>query len=598
MAPLHKEIRYHKVKENEADDPEEVTVYLYRETSRILIKSQYRETCLRVLSSMLLLVVALGFVLYELKYGDLEAPATPQRPPGQLEQSWNNSPWALPPLQPHPVEDDFGEQDHHEDLEIESGHEIEHHHDHADNSQPAQESHQHAAGVFHHSVAITEAESCSEAAQQILRSEGSVIDAGIAAAFCLSVVHPHAVSLGGVFSSVYYNGTSRESVVLNAMPVEASGIDYGIPLLPQGLWLLHQKFGQMEWSELLAPAITLADGGYAVDSALASAIESNHQKVLSSAGLSKLFSFHNGTLKKHGDSVVNLSLGKTLLNISSAMMDSGLPEGLVQSLADEIDDSHRLQFQEAMSKNSLNIGQPLTVQLPGMTIITPPHPSAGQILSDLIGGVHYEQPILANKSIDGRNQRAYRILFNVAKNKYSMYGASPTAAFPVFTEKSLPSWQPAPVMSNVLIADAHGDVLVMSLSLNSSFGCGFVSPSTGIIMSSFVQYSDNLPVSGPLFWASPAVLLLEENDVLGLAASGGSSAAFSLARTVLNHIYLKKDLVDSVAEHLVNFTTVDYDPWYEYLGVGSHGGVVAVEVHAEHVHVAKSLGFCCYYKGL
>ncbi|MEE6520302.1 hypothetical protein FKM82_018144, partial [Ascaphus truei] len=453
-------------------------------------------------------------------------------------------------------------------------------------------------------------ETCSGIALEVLRTEGTVVDAGIAAALCLAVVHPHTASIGGVFSSLYYNGTSSNITALNAMPLDASPSTYGIPLMLQGLWLLHQKHGRMKWSDLLHTTITLANRGFLVDTVLSAALEANRQTVLSSVGLCSLFCAANNNLKGIGAMAKTPQLGKTLVQIATAMTDAAIPDGVIQSLSSDIEVSERQSFTKAISKKYLRFENPVTLDLPGITLHVAPSPTAGKILADSLREI-YQIPIPPNTSIANATVRAYQILLNSSKVMYALGGARPSNAPASFSQQPLPPWRPAPVGGNVVVADTYGNIFVMSLSLNSSFGSGFVSPSTGILLSDFTQGPELPPASSPMFWACPSVLQFGTNgDVMGLAATGGSSVPFSLAQVILNHLYLKEDLTNSVRGPLVDLSSDSSDPWTDYFGVwgrkpesvrnpGEHpSAVVAVEVEAEHVKVSKSLGLCCYDKGM
>ncbi|XP_053556933.1 glutathione hydrolase 6 [Bombina bombina] len=397
------------------------------------------------------------------------------------------------------------------------------------------------------------------------------------------------------------------SSVMNAIPHEASHMPYGIPLLPQGLWLLHQKHGLTMWSELLDPAIKLANTGYMVDSVLASAIETNREKVQSSLGLSSLYFFANGTMKSRENKILNPQLGKVLLQIANQMSDALLPADLIQNFSSDIDSSQSPTFNQMLYKKYLNIESPVTIHLPGMTMLTPPAPSAGQILSDLIWEMNSQKP-LENTSKDHSINRAYSVLLNASKMTYASHGFKPSNS----SHQASTSWDPAPAGANVLIANSHGDIFVMSISLNSSFGSGFVSPSTGILMNDFIHGPESPSASTPIFWASPTVVIIAgtDNDIVGLVASGASSLPFALGQVILNHVYLMNDLTVSVSGPLVDLTSGSSDPWLEYLGIWGKKpdserrpedyscSTVAVGVEAEHVHVAKSPGLCCYYRGI
>ncbi|KAM8960977.1 glutathione hydrolase 6-like [Pelodytes ibericus] len=666
MAPLRQEVRYHKVQETEIEDPEEVTVYLYRQSSRTIIQTQYRETSLRILSSVLLLAVAVAFVVYELEYWSLDKPAASQRPEGALKQSWNISLWAgehkektgeghpheepegeghpheepegeghpheepegeghpheEPEGEGHPHEEPEGEGHPHEEPEGEGhpheepegeGHPHEepegerHPHDEPDSSHHHTEesdlptvNHKHNTGTYHESAIVTASETCSRIGRDVLASNGTVVDAAIAAILCLAVVHPHTISLGGIFSSIYYSAITNNASVLNAMPREPTPTRYGIPHMLQGLWMLYRKYGSKPWSQLVDSAVRLAKHGFLVDDKLAAALEANRETVMSSVGLCNLFCEANNTMKPAGVTVMNPQLGHILEEIVTSMTDSLLPSGLVQSLLHDIEETQRDAFSKAMSTKDLRIEDPLPFHAAGITLYSTPGPTAGKILSDSLQKT-YKNSEFKNGDMASSMNKAYRILLNSAMDMYSKGGAKPRESPTTLSVQSKPTCSPAPVGTNVLVADTYGNMFVMSLSLNGTFGSGFVSPSTGILLSNFAC---GIESTHPMFWASPSVLLLgEDQDVLGLGATGGSSVPFSLAQVIINHQSLKKDLADSIHGPLVDLSNETSRPWYEYFGLlGSKedhpSSVVSVEVQAEHVHVASSPGLCCFPSGL
>ncbi|KAM4689873.1 glutathione hydrolase 6, partial [Rhinophrynus dorsalis] len=564
----------------------------------VVTRAHYQQTCLRVISSILLLAVAVGFVLYELEF---RSPESPQHgPAGSIETG--------DPQTQHPLQDGRGQQKeaeghHHPDTQR-SDHEG-HHHETGEPPDLSTVGHTHVSGTYHHAVAVTDSDICSHAAKQVLQSEGSVVDAGIAAALCLAVVHPHTTSLGGVFSSIYYEGTTSNCSVLNAVPSETSHTTYGIPLMLQGLRLLHQRYGRMKWADLLQPAITLANQGFLVDVLLAQALETNQHVVLSSAGLCTLFCDSKSSVKGSGSLVRNPKLGELLEQVSTAMLDSVLPDILIQNLSSDIDATEREKFTNAISRRHLEIEDPLTVPLTGMTLYTPGGPTAGKILSDSIREIFQRKPISENENAPISMDGDFQLLFNISKIMYINNGAIPRSSNTTSSLKPHPPWSPASVGSNVIIADASGDVFAMSLSLNSSFGSGFVSPSTGILLSNFIQVSEVPSASSPLFWACPSVVSIgTDGDVMGLVATGGSSVPFSLTRVIFNHQNLQRNLTDSVRGHQVDLTSED-STWPTYFGLEeTQSGprdypltTVVVEVESEHVYVAKSLGPCCLYEG-
>ncbi|KAG8431613.1 hypothetical protein GDO86_017968 [Hymenochirus boettgeri] len=467
-------------------------------------------------------MVALGFVFYELKVFNLALGESGQTDPDGIQG-----------------DESFMEEEHEN-----------HHHEHNHENEVEKESgHHHESGTYHHAIAVTDSDSCSRAGKEILQAGGSVIDAAITAVLCLAVVHPHTTSLGGVFSTIFYNGTSAKASILNAVPHEASPERFGVPVTLQGLHLLHQKFGLKPWPDLFHAAIKLANEGFTVDAALGQALEIHQHVVHSSVGLCKLFcesSNSSGRLKGEGDLVRNPLLGTFLEQVSNANMNPTLLDTLSQSLPGDTDPAIKEKLIKTLSKVPFDVDAPLTLHMGEMTLFTSGGQTAGKILKDLM------QKTSGNE----------------------------TTSVDWTTGGSM-----APVGSNVIMAQSNGHILVMSLSLNSSFGSGVVSPSSGILFSDFVQGTDSI------FWACPAVITYgTDGDVMGLAATGGSSVPSSIAQVFHNHLYLKKNITESVLDSMSN----------------EHGSgptkypltAMAVEVEAEHLHVAKSIGLCCHYEGL
>lgn len=114
----------------------------------------------------------------------------------------------------------------------------------------------------------------------VLRSGGNAMDAAVAVMFALAVVNPEAGNLGGdgflvlrtaegetaaldfraraPFAStrdMYLgdDGEVTEDVVVGHLSV-------GVPGTVDGMWEVHQRFGRLDWTTLLDPAIELAGG--------------------------------------------------------------------------------------------------------------------------------------------------------------------------------------------------------------------------------------------------------------------------------------------------------------------------------------------------
>lgn len=126
----------------------------------------------------------------------------------------------------------------------------------------------------------------AEAGIEIMRQGGNAIDAAIATAAALTVVEPTGCGIGGdAFALVWMNSqlhgldaSGYAPAALNIDAVRSAGHThmplYGwtpvtVPGCPSAWANLSQRFGKLPFEQLLQPAISLADGGFAVSPVVA-----------------------------------------------------------------------------------------------------------------------------------------------------------------------------------------------------------------------------------------------------------------------------------------------------------------------------------------
>lgn len=127
----------------------------------------------------------------------------------------------------------------------------------------------------------------ASAGRDILRKGGSAVDAAIAIQFVLNLVEPQSSGIGGGAFLVYWDEATknvstldgRETAPAAAKPDRFLGPDgkpmrfvdavvggrsVGVPGTLRLLEAAHRRWGKLPWAELVAPAITLAEDGFAV----------------------------------------------------------------------------------------------------------------------------------------------------------------------------------------------------------------------------------------------------------------------------------------------------------------------------------------------
>ena len=135
----------------------------------------------------------------------------------------------------------------------------------------------------------------AEAGREILRAGGNAIDAAIATGLVLNLVEPQSSGLGGGGFLVFWSQTDhrtvtfdgREAAPMAAKPdrflkpdgqpmgyVEAviGGRSVGVPGYLRMFALAHERYGKLPWAKLFEPAIRFAENGFPISDRLHAAL--------------------------------------------------------------------------------------------------------------------------------------------------------------------------------------------------------------------------------------------------------------------------------------------------------------------------------------
>jgi gamma-glutamyltranspeptidase/glutathione hydrolase len=183
-----------------------------------------------------------------------------------------------------------------------------------------------------HGIVASSHALASEIGVKVMQSGGNAIDAAIATGMALAVVHPSAGNIGGGGFMVVFTKDGevttfdfREKAPLAAREAMYMGEgktnhhegyrSVGVPGTIAGFDLALKRFGKKTWNELTAPAVKLAENGFALSPAMSDGfakLEADWKRYPASA---TVFLHSDGSPFKTGETWKQTDLAKTLRRI-------------------------------------------------------------------------------------------------------------------------------------------------------------------------------------------------------------------------------------------------------------------------------------------
>lgn len=235
----------------------------------------------------------------------------------------------------------------------------------------------------------------------ILEAGGSAADAGVAMAAALNVTEPTSCGLGGDMFALYYqasdkkvyalNGSGRAPAALTLERLRREGL--GDALAPNhpytitvpgacaGWFDLLKNFGRLPINQVLAPAIEMAERGFAVEPITAYFWNRAAQNLLSQAVNGKELTI-NGAAPKAGENYKNPGLARTLRAIADGGKSAYYEGEIAHAIAAVIGEAGGCLTEADLAAHTSTWVEPISVNYRGFRIWEcPPN---GQGLAALI----------------------------------------------------------------------------------------------------------------------------------------------------------------------------------------------------------------------
>lgn len=233
----------------------------------------------------------------------------------------------------------------------------------------------------------------AEVGLRVLKAGGNAVDAAVAAWAIQGQVEPGMTGLGADMFALVYLAKTKEVKFINGsgfapkaatidyykshggMP-EDSGLAIAVPGAVGGVDLLLKKYGTKPMADVLAPAIEVAEQGYAISEGLARGLEGAKDKLAKHPG-SKQIWFANDRPLVMGDVIKNPDLAKTLRAIAAQGAEGYYKGPVAKAIATGIQKHGGIITEEDLAAYQAFEDAPISVNYRGYDVYECPPNSQG-----------------------------------------------------------------------------------------------------------------------------------------------------------------------------------------------------------------------------
>lgn len=422
---------------------------------------------------------------------------------------------------------------------------------------------------------------------RVLERGGNVADAAVAVSFALGVAEPDASGIGGDGMAIVWLASMPAPVVVDfkdQAPMRATldnprvfrdGTIVGdgpaaanIPGVVAGMDLLHRRFGSgvQSWADLVRPAASLAEEGVPVTDALATTLRVSRARFARHPAAADLY-LPGGRPLRAGERLANHDLSATLTTIAREGAAAFYRGTIARQIAEDMAANGGLISLDDLAQYRAIEREPLRGSFRGRTVFAPPPPvAAGAALIETLQ-IHDQRP----PTPPGRYAADADLLHYLVeswKAREPVVRIADPALWPVdlgdhltrahaarrfgtIDPRTAADWPPLPLdeegplgeepdnqpgrgTTAFVVADAAGNIVVVTQTLSTWGGSAYVSEGLGFLYNNHLRVARTTPGAYgqllPLMRSSSAALptmLAEERDgalrpVLAVAAAGNA----------------------------------------------------------------------------
>lgn len=447
----------------------------------------------------------------------------------------------------------------------------------------------------------------SQVGVAILKQGGNAVDAAIAVQLALAVVYPGAGNIGGGGFMVAHLSDGKNialdyreaapGAAFRDMYLDSAGnpvmersqrghLSAGIPGTVAGLFA-SLKYGSLPFEELIAPAIVLAQKGFALTASEAASL--NRLKDDFRKYNATRTAFEKDAEWKAGDTLIQKDLAATLERIRNNGQQGFYEGETARLIVAEMKKGHGIITEEDLKGYVAKERTPVVFDYKGHTLVTMPLPSSG--------GIIIEQclKMIENRAIEQmgfHSAAALQLMIEVERRAYAdraAYMGDPD--FYKVPEKELVSAnylesrmadflegkagssdvvkagkpiKESEETTHISIADKWGNVVAVTTTLNDHYGSRTVVAGAGFVLNDEMddfsvkpgvpnmygaigtEANAIMPGKRMLSSMTPTIVLKDGSPFLVVGTPGGTTIPTSVFQSIVNVIDFKLSATDAV----------------------------------------------------
>ena len=471
----------------------------------------------------------------------------------------------------------------------------------------------------------TISEQASQSALAILNKGGNAIDAAVAAAATLGVTDPFSCGIGGGGFMVVYLAKDKRVITIdhremapaaftpavfldNGKEIDfekavASGAAVGVPGTVRGWHEALERYGTMQFKQVLAPAIDVASKGFTVNETFSHLTRENERKFQQFSTTSALY-LRNGKAVPPGALLRNPDMAKAYREIAARGYKAFYEGPMARAIVDAVNRPPvtggasvrpgRMTLAD-LANYEARIRQPVVSSYRGYEVYGMPLPSSGGVavaeaLNILEGydlksmpRAHAEHLYLEASRLAFADRDAYladpeyvdapvagllskqfaaqrRALIDPQRASVKVAAGDPY----LFQQDPSIPLRPQPQQrqmqkesahtTHLTVSDKDGNVVSYTFTIESWGGSGIVVPGYGFLLNNEMTDFDfsgprpNVPEAGkrPRSSMAPTIVLRDGKPAFTIGSPGGSTIITTVLQTIVNHVDFGMTMSDAI----------------------------------------------------